>query len=532
MLALLLVKPPTVRGVVEENNTFGYTTVGGDAASWTTGDVIVGCQFTAPSLGAGTTIIAESITVRLRELATGSVNFTCLIYEENATGSFNYVAITEERELSTPVSYEWFTFSFSSTPTLTKGDNYLLAVWGEDNFATRYDAGTTNQTYRDDESYSYASPPSVFSEDAGYDNKTSIYCTYTQTFQYTLKGLYDEVTGDRDGAVNVTAHYTESSPETFEVDGTYIYRTGYIPSYFSFDLTNDRQYWVSTNENASTIYIFEASTTTYTVQFVDVGGVLGSYSFISIRCSINGTVHTVEKRQADINNKISVNLIQDKMYTVYIEDDIVFEYGNELFGADTTPTIYIEGVNIPETIIMAYRQVQLYADRHSNFTGISMVYNDTEEDTDHVDCYINYRNGTNAYNTTVSANTFNATWSSAEYDTTYFVEMFAYHNNYGTIHYASTLWRGGMNQGGWGMDWIGTIPNIATSTLIPMFLIFLGAGAFSKINAYVGAFVAVGLACLFVFWGWITIAPAMLIMALVFTLLFALGSKKREEATI
>lgn len=350
------------------------------------------------------------------------------------------------------------------------------------------------------------------------------------TYEYTFYGLYDEATGDRNGAVNVTARYQGAhGVTTFEVDDSYVYGTYDKPQYFVFDLVNDREYWLSTSEDSGSIYIFEASTTVYTVQFVDLAGILGSYSLISARRYINGTLHTVEKRKADLNDRVEMALIQGTRYNIYIQDDIEYNYGDELFSTDTDVTITIRGIEFPQEIILAYQYVRIYAERHNNYSSISLLYQDLETDTDYVDCYIKYRNGTIAYNITkTGVNLFNQTWASAQYNITYYVEMDVFHNDFGELNYRAVMYRGGFGISPFGLDWLGTIPYMLTSVIIPSFLILGAGGLFSKVNAYVGAFMATIVAILLAWWGWIEIAPAMLIIALALSILMGLAYKKRR----
>jgi len=330
--------------------------------------------------------------------------------------------------------------------------------------------------------------------------------------------------------VNVTAYFVEgvNMTKTFEVNGTYSFQTNYQPLYFKFDLLNDREYWVGTDETTATIYIFNVTSTVYTIDFIDLAGALEDYPFVSAKRYVNGTAHIVEKRRVDVEKKILMALKNGEKYTITIEDGSSYEYGDLLITSETSITLTLKGIEFPQNVILAYRYVRLYAERHNSFTSISLLYQDLRTDTENVSCNINYRNGTAAYTSTQYTNTFNVTWTSANENITYFVAMDANHNEFGTINYRATMYRSFSEQP-WGLGFLGAIPAVNTADIIPSVLILFVAAVFSKVNAYVAAFMATAIALFLCWYGWISIPAGLLVAALFMSIIMGLIAKKERS---
>lgn len=355
-------------------------------------------------------------------------------------------------------------------------------------------------------------------------------------YQYTFHGLYDEVSGELEsGGVNVTAYFSGNNSETFEVNGTYVFNCTQVPLYFRSELgAKDREYWLSTTEDMATIYVFNQSLTTYTIEFLDLAGVLEDRPFINIQRYVNGTLRTVEKRKVDLEKKIEANLIQGQKYSLVISDsdDLTYTFGDLLFTDEIEVTLTLKGIEFPQNIILGYQYVRIYSYRHDNLSSISICYEDLRTATNNVVIYIKYENGTLAYNTTQSSNSFNVTWSNAQFNLTYYVQSTINHVEFGEMHY-NLLLHGGYAEGSpWSFP-IGTIPYMNIANLLPIGLILAGAVIFSKINAPVGAFVGCIFAILMYWWGWIVppdpeVYVGLLVAGMFFSILFGIAHSKKK----
>jgi len=348
-------------------------------------------------------------------------------------------------------------------------------------------------------------------------------------YEYTFYGLYDETTGNRDGAVNVTAYYPEGiSPETFGVDGMYMYGSYNKPVYFLFNLTNDREYWLGADDDTETIYIFDDTTTTYTISFMDFAGILDEFSYVEAKRYVNATLRIVEKRQVDVENKIIMNLVNGVLYTLIIGDGQEYTYGDLRVTDDTSIVLTLKSVDFPKETLLTYKNVRIYGLRaFDNPTGnITITYEDLLEETTSVDIYINYKNGTNVYNATVSSDSFVHTWASAENDTDYAVVCDIDHQRYGEYTWRNYFPRT-FSEMPWGLGFLGTLP-FNTAYILPAFLLLFVGGCFTVINAQLGAFVTVVLACILAYIGWLPIPAATLIVAFTLAILMALIYAKRR----
>lgn len=352
------------------------------------------------------------------------------------------------------------------------------------------------------------------------------------TYIYSFYGVFDEDTGYKTGtASNVTAYFEGALTEIFEVNGSYVYSPSKKPLYFLMELgTQDRQYWLGATENTAAINIFNQTLTTYTISFIDLAGVLDNHPFVTAQRNINGTMMTVEKCKVDVEKKVQMNLKQGIHYNLVISDGASYTFGDLLMTSTTAISLTLKGINFPQEIITAYRYNRIYAERYNNFSTIKVTYQDTLGFLADVTVDIYFENETKATSTTRYDGTaaFVYTWLLAQYNETYTVRVVIIHSQYGTMNYNSILYRGGYNVRPWSFP-LGTIPNLNTADIIPMFILGGCFLIFSKANAYVSGFFVVGMAALMCILGWVSIPASMIMAAFVVVVLLALVSSKRRS---
>lgn len=358
---------------------------------------------------------------------------------------------------------------------------------------------------------------------------------FWNNYNWVFYGVYNETTGLLSPTgTNVTAHFNDgTSPITFEVNGTTTQGFVTKPEYFTFDdLTNERQYWLSDSEDSGVIYIFDDATTTYTVVFLDLAGALDDYPFVHAQYYINGTLRTVEKRKVDEEKKIHLNLVNGRKYNLVIIDGSSYTFGDLLLTDVTTIQLTLKGLDFPKETLLVYQYVRIYSTRaFGNPNGnITITYQDTLNMTNEVGLFINYRNGTtNAYNATETASSFVHTWTSALNNTDYRLVANINHSRYGVWTVRQYFPRI-FSDPPWGLGFLGTLPFV-TSVIVPSLLIIFVAGCFSQINAEVGAFMAVVVAALLTYIGWIPIPAGYLITAFCIAVFMALIVGKRRLQT-
>lgn len=375
-----------------------------------------------------------------------------------------------------------------------------------------------------------------------YNSGTSVsFSMYVATlaleysYQYTLKGVYEEESGDWLGtAVNVTVYFTTiEGAFTFEVNGAYVYRCYQKPEYFRFNTTSPREYWLSDTEDTATIYIFDDTRIEYALSFLDFAGVLDDAPYVEAKFNINGSKHIVEKRKVDATKAVVMNLVSGRRYEIHIRDgDSSYTYG-DLYMPSTTTTLQLtlKGLEFPQNIILGYRYMRIYGTRVADnpIGNITITYEDTLDETTSVTFYIKYNNGTNAYNATETANSFQHIWTSAVNDTDYYLVATITHQTLGTITWKQYFPKY-FSEPPWSLTFLGTLP-FASSTLIPALIIIFVAGCFSVINAEVGAFFATVTAIILTYFGWISIPIGSLVTAFCFALLMAIIYSKRTVQT-
>lgn len=350
------------------------------------------------------------------------------------------------------------------------------------------------------------------------------------TFAYSFYGVYNETYGTPEiYGCNVTAYFIGNVTDTFEVNGTHNYYPDIKPLYFWFDLVTPREYWLGDSEDISSIHIFDEELTTYTINFYDLAGVLDDYPFVEAQRYVNGTLHTVEKRRVDVERKIVMSLVNGVKYNLIIQNGATYTFGDLLMTSITTVQLTLKGIEFPREVELTYKYVRVYGTRSWDVSGtgnITITYEDTLELTTDVDIYINYRNGTNAYNTTIAADSFNHVWTSALNNTDYAVICDINHQRYGEYDWRQYFPRT-FSEPPWGLGFLGTLP-FDTSIIIPMFLILFVAGCFSQVNAEVGAFMAVLTAIILTYMGWINISAGYLITAFCLAILMGIIYAKRK----
>lgn len=353
---------------------------------------------------------------------------------------------------------------------------------------------------------------------------------------FVFHGLLDENIGELkppgQRAVNVTAYFGEDiSSVTFEVNGTYIYNYT-VPLYFHFELgSEDREYWLSGDEGYN-IYIFNATFTTYTINFLDLAGALDDNPIVKAQRLINGSLMTVEKRKVDVEKKVQFSLVQGCKYTIIIQDGASYTFGALLMTSQTTIQLTLKGIAFPKETLMTSKYVRIYALRvfdDPNGT-ITITYEDLLNMTTSVKIEINYKNGTNVYTDTETTSSFNHEWANAMNDTDYALVCTINHQRYGVYVWKNYYPQEGSSIMPWGLDWFGTLP-FNTAYIIPAILILFAGGCFSQINAEVGAFAMVVVAIIIAYMGWLPITGSILMVAFALMILMGIVAAKRRIKT-
>lgn len=369
-------------------------------------------------------------------------------------------------------------------------------------------------------------------------NITAIYTEYSGLFNFY--GPYDELTGELlNENVTVTAHYANGTgiPDySFVLNGTWVYPPDYEVQYFEylFDDGSIRQYWVDPSEVISSLYVFKGNSSAvqdYVINFLDYTGVLKTYPFVTAKAYINGSLWAVEKRVADEQGSILVNLINGEKYQLTVGNaDVNFVYGDLLMTADVGVQLYLKGVDFPKETLLMYKYVNLYATRDFSTNSILFVYNDTKSLTNSVSLVFTDLAGNVAHEyTALATDAFQYNWTSAYNWTSYQLVVSIDHEDYGEF------------------DWRQFFPNVNGDSaamfdftflgdwsfdmtyIVPAILLLFAAGCFSALNAEVGAFALSVMAIILTLMGWIPIPAGALVAGFALSILMALVYNKRRS---
>jgi hypothetical protein len=372
-------------------------------------------------------------------------------------------------------------------------------------------------------------------------------------YSYTFNGPYYETTGN-DIFVNsspadiwLTIHYADSTPTSTAVfNGAYTLTPTSKPLYFSitiyFNVTGvatlvpfTREYWLGPNENTGTYNIYsEKTTVTYVISFMDQVGLLKTYPYIEAQILMNGTYQTVEKKIVDVQNIVSMELIEGQRYRILFGDGATTQvYGDLTTTATTGIQLILRGVDFPKETLLLYQYVHASAIRDflNPIGAITVSYEDTTSQTTSVTVTIT-SNGTTVYSNVFTSQLFSYTWNSAVNATSYEVTVAIVHVNFGSFNYKYYL------QGQYekpvepfSLAFLGSTMGISTAVLIPALLIIFVAGCFSEITAETAAILTVIIAIILSALGWIEISQAAIITALALSVLAGIITAKRRLNT-
>jgi hypothetical protein len=423
---------------------------------------------------------------------------------------------------------------------VTSGSNARINIWQWFTSQTTVLEYTTTGTYTTQVYVGNLGAPTVTGADSSsYDTGTHIvtftttpsssqfvYLTWGTTYSFMFYGVYNETTGIlMNNGSTVTAYYTDgTAPTTFTVNGSYSYSSTHRPEYFGMLLPSGktRQYWLGETEVTGSIYIFDDDLTTYYLLFLDLAGVLPDQPYVYAEYYVNGSLYIVEKRKVDVETKLTMHLKLDRRYTLSIVDGSSYTFGELLTTTSTTITLTLRGIDFPKETLLIYKYVRIYGLRgFGTPTGnISITYQDTLNMTNNVNIDINYRNGTNAYTTLQTADSFIMNWLNAANDTDYQIIATIDHQRYGTY-----LWKQFMPRtyttNPWVLGWLGILP-FDLNNLIAIFIIIVVGASFSMLNPAIGAFLATVVAAALTLMGWLPIAPGFLITAFCFSIMFGI----------
>ncbi len=363
------------------------------------------------------------------------------------------------------------------------------------------------------------------------------------TYQYTFYGVYDENIDANIlmGNANVTAFYNDGTvPYSFDLNGSTVFAPANKPLYFYYDIwvyanTSDtalhREYWLSTDENNGTYYVYGDQQGLANIVFnVRALGGAGLGSYVIVERIIGGTLQVVEKRPVDITGAVVMSLQPFTIYSVSIEgtdSTSSTTFGN--INTYTTPiTLTVSALSFPSDVLQQYKYLRIYAYRSSD-ASISIIFQDTDNQTLTVSYDIKLANGTVAYSGThIGEYSFTDVWLGSSNTTTYYLSATVTQVSYGTTTFNQILLSINDETSPIDLSFLGDWNGIDATQILWALIVIIIFGSFSVVNAYVGAFAGTATAAIFMYLGWLHISSGVVVLAFSMVILIGISYWKHR----
>jgi len=410
---------------------------------------------------------------------------------------------------------------------------------------------TTKICLRSSRDISGTAPPDdewiqIYYAEKGEAYAPKLYVTYEfEGYNYIVHGPYWESGANATTTVNVTLSIENTDPYSFVLNGTsgnadtediQIEQRGVAFTWNFTGATNYTRVYYLTDETFEEIWLFIPNVATesvylYTFEINNFAGVGNPYMETII--NVGGQNRIVERQSAVVVSSIPFYMVYGRRYTLrLISDEGDHTWGDYVALSDTAITLTVRGVDFPKSTLYKFKYVRVYGLRVFGvpYGNITVIYEDLLNMTNSVTIYIEYVNGTTAYNATETQDAFVHEWCSALNTTDYCARIVVDHDRYGEYTWKQFFLRTHTVNPWDSLEFLGNLP--FDPGIIPgLIIVLIAGGAFSVLNPAVGAFAACGIASFLKFMGWFPIPLPLLVAAWVFTFAFALVMARRRVRT-
>jgi len=356
-------------------------------------------------------------------------------------------------------------------------------------------------------------------------NTPKIIVHYTNTnYNYTFRGLYGE-NATFQGSINVTGYDLDGSYE-FTVNRSYVAGFDQRPLLFTFDVNGSTQRRLYTIADVETFFLFLPESPHYVYEFTirDYTGLIGlQAAYLEPRRSVNGTEYMMERmRVQETVNAVPLTLSYGKVYTLrmYFIDGSTYAFGFFVAGVDPTPILNIRDLAFSRRAQLTYSHVTAEATRPT-WTNIIVNYNDSLAQTNLVEVWVNYRNGTNAWYSNSTADNVQFNWGAAVNITDYVVELSSNHTFFTQLNFTWYLGGAHTHPNVPSFAIFGTWGGIPGASMFPAMIIVTVALIFSAYTLPEAGIVLCGVTAVLRYIDWITLDWDLIMLALGLSVIMA-----------
>jgi len=357
-------------------------------------------------------------------------------------------------------------------------------------------------------------------------NRPELIVHYTNTnYNYTFHGLFGENSTFL-GGINVTGYDLDGS-YTFMVNRSYVAGFDQRPILFAFDVSGSIQRRLYVIADVETFYVFQPESPFYIYEFTvrDYTGLIGLQdAYLEAIRSVNSTEYMMERMQVqETVNDIPLTLSYGSVYTIrmYFIDGATYAFGYFVAGIDPTPTLNLRNLAFSRRAQLTFSHVTVEATRPT-WTNIIVNYNDSLAQTNLVEVWANYRNGTNAWyaNSTLDNVQFN--WGAANNITDYQIVLSSNHTFFTQLNF--TWYLGGAHTHPVALDFsiFGTWGGIPGANMFPAMIIITTGMIFSAYTLPEAGIVIVAMTAILRYLDWITMEWDLIMLSLGLSVIIAI----------
>jgi hypothetical protein len=353
------------------------------------------------------------------------------------------------------------------------------------------------------------------------------------SYSATLSCLYDDGTTLASLATTVTDANGQASVTVTSSPAIYYFNA--LPSQWTWTVGTafSRNHYLETNGETA-IFIKQvvgATVALYQFNIKDYSNILTADSYLEFNKVVSGTSRLVGSQIIkNTLNGVPLAWSYGSVYEVVIRvGSTDYSQGYIQAGDDYSVNILLKAFTFTQTAQLSYKYVLVEATRPSS-TQIVFAWNNTLTPTYNITSgliTVKYRNGTQATNSTISAESGSFTWNSAVNVTDYKVLTEIVHEYLGAVNYEKVLSGSEASASDFpSLDALGSLGAVPMGSLLAVGSLFIIGGSVSFASVPLGAFSMVALAGFYAYRGVMTFSDTFIWTLIGLVALIFLASRR------